>query len=150
MYIANIDTAGVIVPPAISVAPGVSPDDVAHALGLAPGNWREITGEEAKALQAPTLEDLRNAFTAAIQKRLDDFAGTRNYDSIHTATTYDGDPDPVFAVEGRYAKEVRGATWRKGYEILNGVLAGQRPMPGIDEVMVELPPLKWPDEEPVI
>ena len=40
--------------------------------------------------------------------------------------------------------EARDATWAKGYEILDDVLSGKRPMPTIEEVLAELPPLEWP------
>lgn len=69
MYIANIDTAGVAVPPVISVAPGVASDDAAQALGLAPGTWREITDAEAKALRQPPLAKALAAARVAITAR---------------------------------------------------------------------------------
>ncbi|MDR2489019.1 MAG: hypothetical protein LBD42_05975 [Desulfovibrio sp.] len=85
------------------------------------------------------------AFTAAIQSRLDAFAQTRGYDGILSAATYATSTVPKFAAEGQYAVEARDATWAKGYEILDAVLSGQRPMPTIEEVMEELPPLAWPE-----
>jgi len=49
------------------------------------------------------------------------------------------------AAEGQFMVEARDATWATGYEILNAVLSGQRPMPSIEEVIAELPPLAWPE-----
>lgn len=93
----------------------------------------------------PTVEEQQAIFVAAIQGHLDSFAQTRNYDGIMSAATYATSTIPKFAAEGQYAVEARDATWTKGYEILDAVLSGQRPMPTIDEVIAELPPLKWPE-----
>jgi hypothetical protein len=100
----------------------------------------------APAPEPPTLEEQRAAFTRAIQWRLDDFARTRDYDNILSAATYATSTAPKFQAEGQYAVEARDATLLKGYEILNAVLAGERPMPTLDDLMAELPVLAWPDE----
>ena len=52
---------------------------------------------------------------------------------------------PKFRAEGRYAVEARDLTWAKGYEIMDAVLAGARPMPDLEEVIAELPALAWPE-----
>lgn len=93
----------------------------------------------------PTLEEQQAAFTAAVQTYLDSFARTRNYDGIMSAATYATSTVPKFKAEGQYAVEARDAVWAKGYEILDEVLSGQRPMPTIEEVIAELPPLAWPE-----
>lgn len=92
-----------------------------------------------------TMQELQTTFTNAIQKRLDDFAKTRNYDDIKSAADYRGDPNPTFSAEGEYAFLARSATWTKGYEILNDVLSGQRLMPTWEEVEAALPSLVWPE-----
>ena len=86
----------------------------------------------------------REAFTAAIQAHLDNFAQTRNYDGILSAATYATDVNPKFKAEGQYAVEARSATWAKAYAILDEVMSGQRPMPSLEEVLAELPTLSWP------
>ena len=93
----------------------------------------------------PSIEEQQRMFTDAIQRYLDAFAQTRNYDGIMSAATYATSTMPKFKTEGQYAVEARDATWAKGYEILGEVLAGQRPMPTIGEVIAELPPLAWPE-----
>lgn len=93
----------------------------------------------------PTPEEQQAAFTAAIQGHLDGFAQTRNYDGIMSAATYATSTVPKFQSEGQYAVEARDATWAKAYEILDAVLAGERPMPTIEDVIAELPPLAWPE-----
>lgn len=94
---------------------------------------------------APTPEELQRQFTDAIQEHLDTFARTRNYDGILSAATYATSTVDKFRAEGQYAVEVRDAVWAKGYEILAKVVAGQRPIPTIEEVLAELPPLAWPN-----
>ena len=84
-------------------------------------------------------------FTQSVQKHLDDFARTRNYDSILSAATYATSTNPKFAVEGQYAVEARDATWAKCYEVLAAVEAGSSPMPTLDELLAELPVLTWPN-----
>jgi hypothetical protein len=91
------------------------------------------------------LEAQKAAFTNAIQQRLDAFAQTRNYDGIMSAATYATSTNAKFRAEGQYAVEARDATWAAGYTILDAVLAGERPMPTLEEVMAELPPLEWPE-----
>ena len=93
----------------------------------------------------PTPEEQQAAFTAAIQAHLDRFAQTRNYDGIMSAATYATSIVPKFRAEGQYAVEARDLTWAKGYELLDAVLSGSRPMPDLEEVIAELPALAWPE-----
>ena len=93
----------------------------------------------------PSPEQIVAQYTAAVQKHLDDFARTRNYDSILSAATYATSTNPKFAVEGQYAVEARDATWAKCYEVLAAVEAGSSPMPTLDELLAELPVLTWPN-----
>ena len=98
------------------------------------------------ARNAPlTPEELQADFTTAIQAHLDRFAQTRNYDNIMSAATYATSIVPKFRAEGQYAVEARDLTWAKGYELLDAVLSGSRPMPDLEEVIAELPALAWPE-----
>ena len=121
-------------------------------------NWIEATGavsigdlwDGENFTPAPPIqkspEQIQAEIVAATQKRLDDFARTRNYDSILSACTYAADPSPKFSAEGQYCIDARGATWTKLYEILAEVDVGTRPMPtGYAEIEPELPPLVWPN-----
>lgn len=93
----------------------------------------------------PTPEQIIVLYTAGMQKHLDDFARTRNYDGILNAATYATSTVPKFAAEGQYAVEARDATWAKCYEILAAVEDGTRPMPTLEELIAELPVLTWPN-----
>ena len=99
-----------------------------------------------EASRPPTPEEQLAAFAAAIQAHLDNFARTRNYDGILSAATYATSTVPKFRAEGQYAVEARDAAWAKGYEIMGAVMAGQRAMPTLEEVIDELPALAWPGE----
>lgn len=109
--------------------------------------YRDEDNQVWKVGQAPepTFEDLQKQFTDAIQEYLDVFARTRNYDNILSAATYATSTVPRFRIEGQYAVEARDLTWAKSYEILAQVESGQRPMPSLDDVLAELPPLAWPE-----
>ena len=86
------------------------------------------------------------ALTTQIQKRLDDFAKTRNYDGILSACTYATSTVPKFAAEGQYCVQVRDATWAAGYALMDEVLAGTRPVPSsIADIESDLPVLAWPN-----
>ena len=93
----------------------------------------------------PSLADLQAMFTAAIQEYMDSFFRQRNYDGVLSAATYATSTNAKFAAEGQYAVEMRDAIWAKGYAIMDAVLAGEREIPSIEEVLSELPALVWPD-----
>lgn len=95
--------------------------------------------------ERPRFEaETQAAYVAAIQKRLDDFARTRNYDGILSAATYATSTATTFKAEGQYAVEARDMTWAKAYEILAEVISGNRAAPTLNELLAELPPLEWP------
>ena len=110
-----------------------------------PEEWQAAHPAPAPAPYTPTPEEQQAAFAAAIQAHLDNFAKTRNYDGILSAASYANSAVPKFRAEGRYAAEMRDAVWAKGYELMDAVLAGARPMPGLEEVIAELPVLAWPE-----
>ena len=114
---------------------------VASAEDLLPG---EEYSETEPVKPPPTTEQIIAQYTARVQKHLDDFARTRNYDGILSAATYATSAVPKFKAEGQYAVEARDATWAKCYEILAAVEAGSRTMPTLEELLAELPALVWP------
>jgi hypothetical protein len=90
-------------------------------------------------------EQLQAEIVAATQKRLDDFARTRNYDGILSACTYATSTVPKFAAEGQYCVNARDNTWATLYAILGEVQAGTRPVPsGYADIEGDLPALEWP------
>lgn len=95
-------------------------------------------------IQAAPVVDLKTEVTVKTQQRLDDFAKTKNYDSILSAATYATSKIPKFAAEGQRAVDLRDETWAKLYEILESVTTGQRVAPKtFEEIEIELPVLSW-------
>jgi hypothetical protein len=92
-----------------------------------------------------TQEQLVATFTDLIQKRLDDFAKTRNYDGILSACTYATSAVAKFKSEGQYCVDARDSTWSAAYTILDEVQYGTRQMPvTIADIEADLPILAWP------
>lgn len=90
-------------------------------------------------------EQIQSDVIDRTQARLDDFARSRNYDSILSAATYATSSIPQFASEGQYAVEIRDATWMKIYDMLNEIQAGNRQVPqSYVDIEGELPALQWP------
>ena len=57
MYIKYVHSNGKIL--VANILSGVTPEQAAEAMGLAPGSWEEITDAEAAELQKPTAEELK-------------------------------------------------------------------------------------------
>ena len=88
---------------------------------------------------------LYNDIIKFTQKRLDDFAQTRNYDGILSAASYATSTNLKFQIEGQYCVDVRDLTWAKLYEILAEIHAGTRQAPNsFSDIESELPVLSWP------
>ena len=104
-----------------------------------------LPAEEATANQAAAVQALQQSIVDATQRRLDDFARTRNYDGILSACTYATSAAPKFAAEGQYAVQARDATWAALYQFMADVQAGTKPVPsGFEDVEPLLPALEWP------
>jgi hypothetical protein len=107
---------------------------------------RYVNGEFLKPEpEAKTPEQIKSEIIHATQKRLDDFAGTRDYNSILSACTYATSTVPKFKADGQYCVNARDATWGKLYTMMAEVEAGKRPMPtGYADIEGLLPALIWP------
>lgn len=105
-------------------------------------NDAEVKTAEQK--QADYEAGVRQRLTQAVQRHLDEKAQERNYDNILSLCTYATSQNPKFQVEGQAGVEWRDAVWAKGYQMLDEVLAGTRPIPTADEVIAELPDFAWP------
>ncbi len=117
----------------------------------AKGTWEQrwevysLPPEAVAANQAAAVQRLQEGIVSNTQKRLDEFAKTRNYDGILSACTYVTSAVPKFQAEGQYCVNARDTTWATLYQILAEVQAGTRPMPtGYDDVAPLLPVLEWP------
>lgn len=111
--------------------------------------------------EPPSFEQMVAKMSAAIQKRLDDFAATRLYDNAASMAKYVNLSDSEIAslptedqpAVKRYRSECRylllkvAQTWATAERILNEVRANNRPEPqSIDDIEDDLPALAWPAE----
>lgn len=110
----------------------------------------EVTGGTWIDTHAPTEEEqaaaaqvaLAAVFEQAIQEHLDAAARTRGYDSIATAVSYAEEPAvPKFQEDGKAFRAWRSLVWAHVYQELAKVKAGEREIPTLDALMVELPAL---------
>ena len=114
-------------------------------------NWDDInrvTNKVWTVVDIPAEElaaRLLAEVTEATQKRLDDFAQTKAYDSMLSACTYVTSSVARLKAEGQYCVDSRDSTWETLYTILGEVEAGISEMPeSYADIEPELPVLEWP------
>ena len=90
---------------------------------------------------------LRDRYSNVVQKALDDFAGTRLYDSIMSVCSYANSTNEKFKIEAEYCVKLRDDTWAMCYQILDDVVDGKRDIPTEEELLAELPvgSAVWPN-----
>jgi hypothetical protein len=84
-------------------------------------------------------------FIDAVQAHMDDTARARGYDSILSATTYEGSKVDRFSKEGKAAREWRDDCWAFGLQALDDFQKSKRGIPTQQELIKELPPMTWGD-----
>jgi hypothetical protein len=113
--------------------------------GAGAGDCEYINGFVHRIVVPRPAEEVQAEIVDATQRRLDDFARSRNYDGILSACSYATSTVPKFRAEAEYCVQARDATWAAMYQVLAEVQAGTRPMPsGFADVAAALPPLVWP------
>lgn len=121
-------------------------DGVECVDGIWQYKWKVVNlpAEAIEAKQAEHVQHIKSTIVNAAQVRLDEFARTRNYDSILSAITYANDPNPKFKSEALQCIKLRSQTWATLYALMAEVEAGNRPMPNdIDDFSGLLPELTW-------
>lgn len=98
-----------------------------------------------KAPNAATEQQVIDVFKEAIQSHMDQSAKALGYDDIRTVVTYAEEPAvPKFQAEGQALRAWRSLVWAYGYEQIEAVQSGSRPMPTMEALISELPPLVMP------
>lgn len=105
-------------------------------------------GEYYEVVEIPvhveTAEEIQKRLTDGVQNWMDSKVQERNYDNVHTCVgTYLYSPIEKFRLEAEAVRDWVSYVWAKCYEILAQVEAGARAIPTLEEVIVELPELKW-------
>lgn len=80
----------------------------------------------------------------AVQRYLDEAAQAHGYDNIVSLCTYASSKNPKWAAEGQYGCDLRDACWSKAQQIQDAVMAGERALPSVAQVLAELPAIAWP------
>jgi len=131
----------------VAVIDGVQmtvPDDMANRHRQMIAEWEaEGNAIEPYVPPPPTLEDYR----IAIQAHVDATAQERQYDSGVSCASYVNSTVQQWAAEAAAFVAWRDAVWAYAFTELDKVLNGQRPQPTIDEFLLELPAMQWPEPE---
>ena len=90
-----------------------------------------------------TPAEIMASYEAAIDARLDQFAQLRGYRDGDRLASYKGSSNATWAGEADRFIELRDQTWTKFISISADVTAGKRPMPTLDDLLLELPVLTW-------
>ena len=105
----------------------------------------EYTIDDNGNFSLPALPTIVEVLEQAVQKRLDDFAQTRGYENINSATTYISSTVTKYKNEGTYASTARDSTWNALYQIIDDANDGKREkIVNFSEIESELPSLAWP------
>jgi hypothetical protein len=108
-----------------------------------------VEQQQTNAIAQDKIEKLvvlKASVVASVQKRLDEFAQTRNYDSILSACTYSTSNVVKFKTEGQFAVDARDSSWAILYQILADIQDGKRPMiSSFADIELEFPTLTWPE-----
>lgn len=86
-----------------------------------------------------TPEQIVARLESAVDRYLDTQAQSLRYDSIKTIVTYRDDENPKFKAEGVAGYKFRSVVYTKSIEIMNDVIAGNRPVPTETELLAEMP-----------
>lgn len=86
-----------------------------------------------------------DSLVCAIQFELDKKAHERSFDNMLSLCSYATSTNERFRGDADLAVPWRDAMWAKGYEILDAVVAGERPIPTREELLAELPSFEWPE-----
>lgn len=100
--------------------------------------------EYTTQLNLQNLTKIKQEIVTKTQSKLDQWAMTKNYDGILSASTYATSTIPQFKSDGQDAVNFRDLTWSTLYSILSQVEAGTLAMPNsFSDIEPLLPTLTW-------
>lgn len=95
--------------------------------------------------EPPTQEEIIASFRWAIQGHIDATAREKNYDSGNSLASYVASTNPTWANEALVFVAWRDSVWEYSYSELDKVMSGVRPKPSVEEFILELPVIVWPE-----
>lgn len=121
---------------------------MSYAINSTNTGWRAV-GSQADLLPGETYSDAQpiltltpqaqqTALTQAVQDFMDAAAQAKGYDSILSACSYAGAPNP-FQAEGQSFLAWRAACWAYCYQVQAAVAAGTQTMPTAAQLIAGLP-----------
>lgn len=90
-----------------------------------------------------TADEIKQMLIDGVQNHLDEVAMSRGYDGILSVCSYFDSGVERFDYEGVQARKWRSQVWAYCYAYLDDVLAGNRPIPTLEELIEELPKIEW-------
>lgn len=91
----------------------------------------------------PTPDEIKQMLIDGVQNWMDEVAMSRGYDGILSACSYIDTGVERFDIEGAQARRWRSQVWAYCYAYLDEVLAGNRNIPSLEELIEELPKIDW-------
>jgi hypothetical protein len=107
------------------------------------GEWVDADqpSQEEQEQQAFSANQIR--LTTLIQRRLDEIAAERGYDSILSLCSYATSSVPQFRAEGQAGVNIRDQCWVIGYAVLAEIAQGLRDWPADAEALAMMPSMQW-------
>jgi len=105
-------------------------------------DWTKVKTAEQKAEEAQV--DLVKSLERAVDQRIRTVCADKGYDSENGLSKYMARPNSPWYVECIALGDWIDACWLKCHEVMNAVLAGERPAPTAEEIITELPVFSWP------
>ena len=102
-----------------NLAPGVTPEQAAKAMKLAPGTWRVITQEEATALQKPTPEEELAAMAATARAEAIAILDDRMRRRMAQTEAFTDAEFAIFARAGLFASWAPGMDYAPGARFIH-------------------------------
>ncbi|OWV94432.1 hypothetical protein ATY81_12570 [Rhizobium sp. R72] len=96
--------------------------------------------------KAPPSESMAvDDYQSSVQALVDQTARSRRYNNGDSLASYVASTNPAWKAEAQAFVAWRDAVWQYAYSELAKVQAGEREQPSIDDFLLELPEIVWPN-----